>query len=158
MDKKIHELQTQPPTAIWNVPDIPSVFILSRKAIKLFNISFFTPKSNIKIFLQTWKKVLSNIYSDERDIIQDTSDYYSFYSLRLFGVIRSRVMAPLILNLETRWRWVVKMTHRPFYHRKAFPVPIELKSGWVWTIWRREKHFTPNGIRNNGSSSLSPRC
>jgi len=105
MDKKIHELQTQPPTEIRNVPDVQSVLILSRKVIKLFKISFFfTAKSNIKIFLQILKKVLANIYSDERHVSQDTSHHYSFYSLRLFGVIRSRGTAPFIIILETRWK------------------------------------------------------
>jgi hypothetical protein len=55
MDNKIHEMQTQPATAMCNVPDIPSVFILSRRAIKLFNISFFFFYRKIK-----YKNIFTN--------------------------------------------------------------------------------------------------
>ena len=115
---------------------------------------FFAAKSNIKIFLQILKNVLE-IFILTKETRQDTPQYYSFYSLRLFGIIGSRGTVPLSLNLGTRWRLVVKMMHLPFYHRKVFPVPIELKSGCAWTIWKREKYFALVGIRNKGSSNLS---
>jgi len=33
-------------------------------------------------------------------------------------------IAPLVLNLGTRWRWVVNFTLRPLHPRKRTPVPI----------------------------------
>jgi hypothetical protein len=51
-------------------------------------------------------------------------------------------IAPLILNLGTRWRWVVSFTPRPLYHRDRIPAP----SGWapqpVWTFWREKISFS----------------
>jgi hypothetical protein len=41
----------------------------------------------------------------------------------------SSSIAPLILNLDTIWSWVVKATNRPFYSREERPVP--LIRGWV---------------------------
>jgi hypothetical protein len=38
MDKKIHKLQTKPSTAMCNVPDIPSEFILPTKVITFITI------------------------------------------------------------------------------------------------------------------------
>jgi hypothetical protein len=43
---------------------------------------------------------------------------------------------PRILDLGTRWRWVVSFTPRPLY-------PLDSRWGWApepaWTTWRREK-------------------
>jgi len=36
-----------------------------------------------------------------------------------------RGIAPLILNLGTRWRWVGNITPRPLYHQERNPVSIE---------------------------------
>jgi hypothetical protein len=41
----------------------------------------------------------------------------------------SRGIAPTILNLGTRWRWVVNFTPRPLYSWERTPVPIEQKAG-----------------------------
>jgi hypothetical protein len=52
-------------------------------------------------------------------------------------------VAPLILNLSTRWRWVVNITPRSLYPWERTPVLIALETGWalelVWTIWNAEK-------------------
>jgi hypothetical protein len=79
------------------------------KDITFVNISYFTAKSNIKLLLRILKKVLANIYSDERDIRNDTSHNYSFYSQRLFEVIRNRrcrVEAEVYFHLFLTWELV----------------------------------------------------
>ena len=52
----------------------------------------------------------------------------------------SRRIAPLILNLGTRWRWMINLR------------PIRLTSGsaseQVWTFQRRQKYSAPTEIRN----------
>ena len=48
----------------------------------------------------------------------------------------SRVIAPLILNLGTRWRWVVDLTPRLLYRCVRTTVPIEKEV--EWDFWRRE--------------------
>jgi hypothetical protein len=59
----------------------------------------------------------------------------------------------LILDLGTRWGWVVSVTPRPrFYPRgKDPPVPIVQEAGWasepVWTQRLEEKSFAPAGDR-----------
>jgi len=58
----------------------------------------------------------------------------------------NRGMAPLILKLGTRWKWVVNFTPRPHYSR----VPIDLEAGWApepdWTF-RRRKLLAPSEIQ-----------
>jgi hypothetical protein len=39
----------------------------------------------------------------------------------------SRRVAPLILNLGTKWRWLVILTVRPIYFRERTLVPV----GWA---------------------------
>jgi hypothetical protein len=50
----------------------------------------------------------------------------------------SRGVAPLILNLGTRWRWVVNFTPQPLYPWERTSWPIKYKAGWgpelVWTF------------------------
>jgi hypothetical protein len=64
------------------------------------------------------------------------------YRLRHENVLGSGGIAQRILNLGTRWRWVISFTLRPLYSRKESPVPIGLEAGWaselVWTGGRRE--------------------
>jgi hypothetical protein len=38
---------------------------------------------------------------------------------------RRRVIAPVIVNLGTRWRWVVNFTLQPLYPRYKNVAPIE---------------------------------
>jgi hypothetical protein len=57
-----------------------------------------------------------------------------------------------ILDLGTRWRWVVSFTPLPHYPPGTQPtVPIREEAGWalepVLTLWRREKSCTV-GNRN----------
>jgi hypothetical protein len=58
----------------------------------------------------------------------------------------------LILDLGTRWGWVVSVTPRPrFVPGKGPPVPIVQEAGWasepVWTQRLEEKSFAPAGDR-----------
>jgi hypothetical protein len=41
-----------------------------------------------------------------------------------------RGIAPLILNLGTRWKIVANLTPRPLYPRARTQVHIEYKTGW----------------------------
>ena len=57
----------------------------------------------------------------------------------------SRGMAPLILDLATRWRWVVNFVILPPSLRVRSPVPTEQKPGWskepIWTLGELKKLF-----------------
>jgi len=48
-------------------------------------------------------------------------------------------IAPLILDLGTRWRWAVSFTARPLYPRERALVLIGQEAGWApepfWTRW-----------------------
>jgi hypothetical protein len=53
-------------------------------------------------------------------------------------------MVPHILNLCTRWRWVVSFTPRLLYYPEQKTLkPTGQEAGWIlepiWTRWRREK-------------------
>jgi hypothetical protein len=54
-----------------------------------------------------------------------------------------RSIMPFILNLSTRWMWVVKFTQRPVYHGERTLISIDYEVWWtsetVWMIWRREQ-------------------
>jgi len=43
----------------------------------------------------------------------------------------SKGTAVLILNLDTRWRWVVNLTPDPLYSRERCPVSFEMQAGWA---------------------------
>jgi len=66
-------------------------------------------------------------------------------------------IAPLILKLGARWRWVVNFTPRPLHDLERTPVNIEQAAGWapesVWTFCRSDKFF-PYWDSNPGPSSL----
>jgi hypothetical protein len=59
------------------------------------------------------------------------------------------VVSLLILNLDTRWKWVSSFTLWQFYRREWRPSHIEQETGWavrsVWMIWRRETSLTHDG-------------
>jgi len=62
-------------------------------------------------------------------------------TMKVYG--GSRGITPLILNLSTRWMWVVNFTHRPLYHRERTLISIEYEAWWtsgtVWMIWGRDQ-------------------
>jgi hypothetical protein len=62
------------------------------------------------------------------------------------GVLGSGGIAPFILGLGTRWRWVVSFTPR-----KEPLIPTGKESGWapepVWTRWWKEKFPAPAGTQ-----------
>ena len=72
----------------------------------------------------------------------------------------SRGIAPHILNLSARWRWVVNFTPQSLYPWEITRVHIKLEAGWapelIWTFWRRVKYFARTGIWTPDSSSRSP--
>jgi hypothetical protein len=67
----------------------------------------------------------------------------------------SRGVAPHILNLVTRRKWVVSFTPRPLYSRGRTPVLILKEAGCapesVWTRWRRENSQSPPVIEPRSS-------
>jgi hypothetical protein len=67
----------------------------------------------------------------------------------------------LILDLGTRWGWVVSVTPRPrFTPGERTPVPIVQEVGWalepVWTQRLQEKSFAPAEDRTSIARSSSP--
>ena len=42
----------------------------------------------------------------------------------------SRGIAPLLLNVCTRWRWMICLTPRPHYPQSESLVPIKQEGGW----------------------------
>jgi len=61
----------------------------------------------------------------------------------------SRGIAPLILNLGFRWKYVLNITLRPLYYRKRTP---RRRSKW---FLKKRKSLAPAGIRTPGSSARS---
>jgi hypothetical protein len=43
---------------------------------------------------------------------------------------RIQIVASLIPNLDTKWRWVVNFSPQPLYLRENTPVPTEQEAGW----------------------------
>ena len=56
----------------------------------------------------------------------------------------SRGITPLILDIGTRWRWVVNFTFLPIYSlgKKKSLIPYEYEAGYAkeefWSFWRRK--------------------
>ena len=69
----------------------------------------------------------------------------------------NRGMAPLILNLGTRFRSVINIMPRPFYPLGEKPVPSKQKAGWtpksVWTFLQKRTSLVPAGDSIPGQSS-----
>ena len=67
--------------------------------------------------------------------------------------------APHILNMGTKWKWVVSLTPRPFQPQERTPV-IELESGCapepVWVVLEKRKYLVPTGIWNSGRPVAPP--
>jgi hypothetical protein len=75
-------------------------------------------------------------------------------------------IAPRILDLWTKRRWVVSFTPRPIYQRGKNPISTGKEAGWapksVWTRWWREKFPAPAGtgtpivqLKNSYTSTVS---
>ena len=61
-----------------------------------------------------------------------------------YPTIRIRRTAPLIINLGTRWRWVVSLTTRSLYlRRKSSRYPL---SRWLGGSQRRSGRFEENSL------------
>ena len=65
--------------------------------------------------------------------------------------MRSRGIAPLIFNLDSRWKWLVVLTRGPIYSWERTFVQIEygagLTQGSVWEFWKKCKLLIPAGVR-----------
>ena len=55
----------------------------------------------------------------------------------------NRCIAPPILSLGTRWRWVVKFTPPAALTWERNPVPIEYEVGWAQEIFLEDKNLLP---------------
>ena len=62
----------------------------------------------------------------------------------------SRGITPLIVSLDTRWRWVLKARPRLVYLRKGTPMSTKQKAEWVpdlvWTSLKTKEHLTLPGF------------
>jgi hypothetical protein len=67
-------------------------------------------------------------------------------------------IAPRILNLGTRWRWVVSFTPKPLYPQGKRPCyPLDRRLGVpVWARWWREKFLSSSGPRIPDHPACSP--
>jgi hypothetical protein len=75
--------------------------------------------------------------------------------------LRSGGVAPRILDLGTRWKWVVSFTPRPLYTQGKSPCyPLDRRLGGpqnrYWTRWWREKSPVPVETRTPDHSARSP--
>jgi hypothetical protein len=58
-------------------------------------------------------------------------------------------IAPRILNLDSRWRWVVGFTPRPLYPQaKCLRYPMDRKIGWLQSRYGRSDEDYPRPYRN----------
>ena len=69
----------------------------------------------------------------------------------------NRGIAPLILNLGTKWRCMLNFTTLLLYFQEGTPAPLEQAAGWypkpVLTLWEREESFFFYWDLNSGPSS-----
>jgi hypothetical protein len=74
---------------------------------------------------------------------------------------RSVSIAPLILNLGIRQRWVVSLRPRPLDSRRkgpltSFELEARLAPQSVWTFWRKFKFIIPAWARNQNCRKRGP--
>jgi hypothetical protein len=71
----------------------------------------------------------------------------------------SRGTVPLILNVGTRWGWVVKATSQPLYPRGTTPVPIVQDTEWAPGSFRvgieNRNYPLPLGVRGQISQTYT---
>ena len=70
----------------------------------------------------------------------------------------SRGIAPLILNISNRWRWVVNfMSHMPcVWDRTSVYLKVWLSPGPIWTFWTKERSLAPSRIQTPDLPAHSP--
>ena len=110
--------------------------------------------------------------------VKNVFSYTSTASIRLHGLHRdnstlknkvvpvhdvkayrgSRGIAPLIIDLRTRWRWLVNFKAWLLYQRERTAVDIEQEAGWapepVWKVLQKGTNFSPHGIQTPVPPSL----
>jgi hypothetical protein len=87
----------------------------------------------------------------------DSGKEVKYFSVASIKVSRERIgMAPLILNLNTRWKGVVYFPFRPLYLPERPPGPIKWGGGMLngphstyGKFWRRKISVALSGIRNH---------
>ena len=76
-------------------------------------------------------------------------EFVPVYPKQLYRV--GRIISPHILNLGTKWRWVVIFTPQMFCPRQRTLLPIKHEAGWaselIWMFWRGEKSVASTGIQ-----------
>jgi len=79
------------------------------------------------------------------DVFKQSATKVEFSPSTPKGTYENRGIAPLILNLRTRWRRVVNLMLRPLYPRERTCALIEQESVWVlktiWTFWEDKSWF-----------------
>jgi hypothetical protein len=92
---------------------------------------------------------------------ENRSYYFSARLIKRWRLGGEEVELLLILDLDTRWWWVVSGTPRPRFAPGIGPaVPIVQEAGWalepVWTQRLEEKFFAPAGDRTPIARPSSP--
>lgn len=64
--------------------------------------------------------------------------------------------APLIVNVTTRWIWVLSISPPPFC-RRGWAFGVGCAAGAVWTFWRRE-NFLAYAVKINNVKLLHRYC
>jgi hypothetical protein len=118
----------------------------------IYSIRYSVVQINSSLLTATLHSSVTTTLVYTTQNIQSLSWRYN--RVRLYFLSRLWCLTPLILNLGTRWRWVVNFTSGPLDP----PVPTEYWAVWVskrvWTFWRREEFVAQTGIR----TSHRPAC
>jgi hypothetical protein len=81
---------------------------------------------------------------------------------RRYGIWRSGCIDPHFLDLDTRWRWVVKFTPQLLYPRRKFPrYPLDRRLGGTQSRFGRleeEKNLTVPGLEPQPVASRYTNC
>ena len=119
-------------TRYGNLQTDREVQYLSKEALNTttINVNFTVPTGEICI--NTVIVLANSVYSKLEYMFSVC--FYSkgkFVSVHTMKAYRSRGIAPLIPNLNTRWRRMVNFTLRRLYSREKNLVPIEEEAGWA---------------------------
>jgi hypothetical protein len=74
--------------------------------------------------------------------------------LQVVRCMVSGILGPSILNLGSRWRWVISSTGQPLYHREN--APCVLRIGWEWQKTGLEAFQKRKSLQKFKSKKVTP--